>query len=514
MKNNPIIWSDFPDLDVILVEDTYYMVSTTMHFMPGCVILRSYDLIHWEYATYVFDRLDSTEGQRLEDVHGIYGKGMWAASLRYHKGKFYVCFVANDTQKTYLYTAESMDGSWKKSTIEGFYHDCSLLFDEDRVFIAYGNREIWLTELNADLSGPLEGGIHKIILKDTEEYGLGFEGCHLYKINGKYYMFFIHWPKHGTGRRQEACYYADTIDGEYRGGNVLDDDMGYHNQGVAQGGIVQAPDGQWYAILFQDHGAVGRIPVVVPMHFEHDFPVFGIEGKVPFELNIASTRPDYQYAPLFGDDDFRYLPGKDGLVQMNKMWQWNHEPDHTCYSFTERPGYFRIRTKDLRKNVVQAVNTLTQRTFGPKCSAVVTVSGTQMQDGDFAGISAFEGKYYMIALTKDKGQYFVCTLIKNEKEANPNPFMGSYDDTTALETSRVAISRDEVTLKIECDFTDSIDLARVSYLEGTEWNTIGETVHLQYMLDHFAGCRFALSYFSTQKEGGCADFSHFRYMKE
>ena len=146
VKNNPIIWADYPDPDIIRVEDTYYMVSTTMHFMPGCVILRSYDLIHWEVATHVYNALDDTPGQKLEGEKQIYGKGMWAASLRYHKGKFYVCFVANDTHETYLFTASDINGSWERQIVEGFYHDCSLLFDDERVYIIYGNTEIHLTE--------------------------------------------------------------------------------------------------------------------------------------------------------------------------------------------------------------------------------------------------------------------------------------------------------------------------------------------------------------------------------
>ena len=99
-----IIVSDYPDPDVIRVDDVYYMVSTTMHFMPGCVILRSYNLSDWEFASYVFDELEQTPGQTLSNNRGVYGKGMWAASLKYHDNKFYVCFVANDTHKTYLFT--------------------------------------------------------------------------------------------------------------------------------------------------------------------------------------------------------------------------------------------------------------------------------------------------------------------------------------------------------------------------------------------------------------------------
>ena len=256
MVENPVIWSDYPDIDVICVEDTYYMVSTTMHFMPGAVILRSYDLCHWEILSYVFDTLDSTEGQTLSDGMGVYGKGMWAASLRYYKGVFYVCFVANDTGRTYLYQAENICGPWKKQYIEGFYHDCSLLFDDDgRVYIMYGNRQIYITELKPDLSAPLEGGLNRMVLEDTDNYKLGFEGTHLYKINGKYYAFFIHWAE--GGRRTEACYMAESLEGEFTGGDILDDAFNYKDCGVAQGGIVQAHNGKWYGMFFQDRGAVG-----------------------------------------------------------------------------------------------------------------------------------------------------------------------------------------------------------------------------------------------------------------
>lgn len=153
MNVNPITRLDYPDPDVIRVEDTYYMVSTTMHFMPGCEILQSFDLVHWEHVTYVYETLDHTDAQQLKSGQNIYGQGMWAASLRYHEGRFYICFVANDTRKTYLYTSEKIDGPWKKQLIEGFYHDGSLLFDEDgRNYIVYGNDEIWITELNEDLT--------------------------------------------------------------------------------------------------------------------------------------------------------------------------------------------------------------------------------------------------------------------------------------------------------------------------------------------------------------------------
>lgn len=507
MVKNPIIWSDFPDVDVIRVEDTYYMVSTTMHFMPGCVILRSYDLMHWEIASYVYETLDQTKGQRLEDGVGVYGKGMWAASLRYHENKFYICFVANDTGKTYLYTADTVEGPWKKQVVEGFYHDCSLLFDGDRRFIVYGNRQIYLTELAADFSGPKPGGLHRMLLEDTEDYGLGFEGSHLYKINGKYYLFLIHWPK--GGRRQEACYMADSLEGEFTGGNVLDDDLGFHNQGVAQGGIVDTPWGDWYGMLFQDHGAVGRIPVLVPVKFENDFPVFGTDGAVPLELEVKSTRPDYCYEPLTVSDDFIC---KDGRPVLSKAWQWNHEPDAACWSFNKEQGGLRITTDKVVPNVVKAKNTLTQRTNGPVSTAEITVDASELNDGDYAGISAFQNHYGMIAVTKEAEDYYIA-MLKRSKAEEGTPWHLVNDTEPGIECARVKLDSPVAKLKVRCDFRDMVDVAEFFYYDGG-WQPLGEQVHMNFDLAHFTGYRFALSCFSTKQAGGSAEFHNFIYTVE
>ena len=96
-RTNPIIKADFPDPDVIRVEDTYYMLSTTMHFRPGAVILRSYDLVHWEIVSHVFDKLNDSPEECMQGERSIYGRCMWAGSLRYHKENYYVCFAYLDT---------------------------------------------------------------------------------------------------------------------------------------------------------------------------------------------------------------------------------------------------------------------------------------------------------------------------------------------------------------------------------------------------------------------------------
>ncbi len=510
MKNNPILGTDYPDVDAIRVGDTYYMISTTMHFMPGGVILRSYDLIHWEIITYVYDTLDDTPAQCLQDNQCIYGQGMWAASLRYHKGKFYVCFVANDTHKTYLYQAEDIKGPWKKSIVEGFYHDCSLLFDDDdRIYIVYGNRDIFLTELKADLSGPKPDGLHRLLISDTENVILGYEGAHIYKINGKYYIFFIHWLADQNKRRVEACFVSDSLTGNFTGRNILDDDMGHHNAGVAQGGIIDTPEGDWYAILFQDYGAVGRIPVLVPMRWENDFPVLGVDGKIPQEILINSTRPNHSYEPLAQSDDFHYLPDTDGRVHLKNVWQWNHIPDHALWSVTEKPGAYRIKSGSICNNVVSAVNTLTQRMTLPSCEASVTIDGSALRNGDYAGICALLGCYGLIALTKEAEQYYLVMLAK--EPGDPHSMGKPLDMEFGKEYARVPVENSEIRLKIHANLQDRIDEVEFYYQNKDEWKKLGITHKIYFQLDHFAGCRFGLFMFSTKQVGGVADFKNFYY---
>lgn len=520
---NPITRLDYPDPDVIRVEDTYYMVSTTMHFMPGCEILRSYDLAHWEHAAYVYDRLDGTDSQRLIQGQNSYGKGMWAASLRWHKGTFYVCFVANDTGKTYLYRAEDIQGPWRKSNIEGFYHDCSLLFDEDdRVYIAYGNRDIYVTELQADLSAPLEGGLHRMVVSDEGNPSLGYEGTHFYKINGTYYLFFIH-SLPDRWRRVEACYMADSLEGTFEGGDVLNDDLGYCNQGVAQGGIVDTPWGDWYAVLFQDRGAVGRIPVLVPVSWQEGRPVFGEDGMIGETFTVRSTKADYAYHPLVQSDDFRkgslwssreMLPedrGQEleefGCFGLKSCWQFNHEPDLECLSLDTEKGELCVETKTLCQEVTQAQNMLTQRMCYPGCTGEVTVDGKDLLEGDYAGICALQGCYGLIGLTRREGKLYLVMgsrVAQEESMQKPAPEKG-------VEWEAIPVEEESVRLRLTVDFTEMRDEARFYYWKDRQWKKLGITQKLYFKLDHFVGCRFGLFAYATKNVGGKAAFREFIY---
>ena len=519
---NPIIKLDYPDPDVICANGTFYMISTTMHFMPGAEILRSYDLVRWEHVTYVYDRLDGTDGQRLVGEEHIYGKGMWAASLRFHEGIFYVVFVCNDTRKTHLYRASKIEGPWEKSEIKGFYHDCSLLFDEGKAYLVYGNTDIYLTQLNADMSGPASDGLHRLILSDAGNKNLGFEGSHIYRIGGRYYLFLIH-SKRDRWRRVEACYSADSLTGEFRGGDVLDDDLGFRNSGIAQGGIVEGPKGVWNAILFQDRGAVGRIPVLVPVTWERDkngneTPVFGVDGKVPEETAVTDMKPGHIYRPLVGNDDFKYAPDlmfkenrtEYGCFGFKSIWQFNHEPDLSLIKCDADNGWLWLKTDRTVRNIFHARNILTQRMAFPGCAAEVTIDGIGLNDGDYAGLAAFQGDYVLVGIRREKDKLYAVM----SSYTNPSDDIWELGKEPADEKERIELKSGTLRVRLEASFdgaTDDRDVCLCSiYLNG-EKRDIGTAHKLRFRLDHFTGCRFGLFVYSEKTAGGMAGFSDFRY---
>lgn len=488
LVGNPILYADFPDPDVIRVGSTYYMVTTSMHMFPGGQILHSRDLMQWEHAAYVYDVLDEMPAQRL-DGGNIYGKGMWAGSLRHHAGVFHLLFVCLDTRNAYHFSATQVEGAWTRHDLQGFFYDPSLLFDDDgRIYIAHGNREIRITEMEPNLSGIKPGGLDRVAICDSDDIMLGYEGTHFYKINGRYYLFCIHWPRGGL--RTEACYVADTLDGAFRGGDILCEDMGVTGMGVAQGGVVDTPSGEWYMLLFQDHGAVGRMPVLVPMAWDAEYP---IAGAIPhaFTSSALSSGP-----PLYASDSLRCLPLFAG-------WQWNHEPHDDLWQVSQIG--LSLQTDRVIAGLEQSVNTLTQRCFGPACTAEVTVEAAHMRLGDYAGLCALQGCFAQIGITRT-AEGFMLSLITRTAAQKGAPL------PAPQERAVVRLDTSTVRLRAEFNFASMADTVRFYFLGlDNRWVPLGDTHQLVYQLDHFMGCRVGLYCYATAQAGGRATFSDFEY---
>ena len=285
--SNPVIYADVPDMDIIRVNDTYYMVSTTMHLSPGCPIMKSKDLVNWEIVNYVYDILGDTDAMNLRNGESMYGNGQWAASLQYHNNKYYVAFNSNTTGHAYIYTTDDIEkGSWTKTELAKSYHDMALFFDDNTPYIVYGSGEIKYVELSEDLSGEKEGGKRGTLFSahsgaDAGKFdgGLSFEGTHVMKKDGYYYVFNICWP---SGKpRIEVCHRSKSfIDGTWETKEILNANFSNNGTsgGVAQGGVIDTEDGRWYGFMFQDHGAIGRTPVLTDCTWIDGWPMLGKDG--------------------------------------------------------------------------------------------------------------------------------------------------------------------------------------------------------------------------------------------
>lgn len=487
---NPLIHADVPDMSMIRVGDTYYMSSTTMHMSPGVPVMKSKDLVNWQLVSYAYDTLANMDATNLTNGKSMYGKGSWASSIRYVKDTYYISTFAQTTNQTYIFSTKDIEkGPWKVNSFKPSLHDNTIFFDDDgRIYLIWGAGKLTIAEVKEDLSGLKEGSERVLIENASAPAGpnimLNSEGSQLFKVGGKYYLFNICWPR--GGMRTVIIHRADQITGPWEGRVALQD------LGVAQGGLIDMPDGTWYSYLFRDYGSVGRIPYLVPVKWVEGWPVLGVDGKVPETLNLPASKG--LIPGIVNSDEFNREKGEPALPL---VWQWNHNPDNNLWSVTDRKGYLRLKTGRIDSAFVKSRNTLTQRTFGPECSGSVLMDASNMKDGDFAGLCALQSKFGQVGVKMVNGKRYI--FMVNAETLNP------------VEVESIPLLQNSVYLKIEFDFKERRDISYFYYsLDGKTWTAIGTPLHMDYRLDHFMGYRFGLFNYATQNTGGYADFDYFR----
>ena len=505
MIDNPMLWADVPDPDIIRVGDTFYLVSTTMHLMPGAPIMKSKDLKNWETVGYIFDKLTDSPKYDLSPTEGtVYGRGQWATSLKYHKGKFYALLAPNEAGSmgdTYIFTADKAEGPWKIVSRMRHFHDCSLFFDDDdRVYVVYGTGEIM--ELKKDLSDVIEGTHRHIFQREADETGL-LEGSRMIKHNGKYYLLMISHVYAPGRHRREVCYRADNIQGPYEKRTILQSEFGGFSY-EAQGTIVDTQDGDWYGIIFQDRAGVGRVLTVMPCRWIDGWPMLGDEeGKVP-----ARVRPLKSGEPaksIVCADDF-------STEKLGLHWQWNHNPVDKAWSLTERPGYLRLKTARVVPNLYLAPNTLTQRMEGPKCTGSIALDLSKMKDGDIAGLAAFNDNSAVMAIKK-VGKKLTLELSEQKVKLSQREKKVENVDIKVVES--VELKQQKIWLRIDANFVPRTDIANFSYsLDGKEWTKIGGDYRMGFDWQRFfMGTKFGIFNYATKKVGGYVDVDEFAYNK-
>lgn len=495
---NPVIWADAPDPDVIRVGDYFYMVTTTMHLMPGAPIMRSKDLVNWETVNYVFDKL--TDSPKYDMKEGtVYGRGQWATSLKYHKGRFYVLFAPNDNPggDTYIYTAKNATDKWTLVSRMRHFHDATLFFDDDdRAYVVYGTGQ--MCELTSDLKGVKEGSDVKLFNREADETGL-LEGSRMIKHNGKYYLLMISWPAGKT--RHQVCYRATNIHGPFEKKTILETPFGGFPY-VGQGTIVDVKDGKWYGIIFQDRGGVGRVLTLEPCNWINEWPILGDEkGHVPeiMDKPIQGCKT----TDIVGSDDFNNK-------KLNMYWQWNHNPIDNAWSLSERSGYLRLKTSRISNSIFDAPNTISQRMKGPKSSAVISLDISKMKDGDNTGLAAFNGDSGILTIKKI-GKKNVLTM--SEESVSLSDREKAITGVKKNVKDSVEIKSNKIYLRMDVDFNPGKDIAKFYYsLDNKNWNKIGSDYKMIFDYRRFfMGTRFAIFNYATKQAGGYVDMDFFKF---
>jgi beta-xylosidase len=476
---NPVINADFPDPDVVQVGDTYYMVTTTMFVFPGVTILESNDLVNWEYSSNAVPRFDFHRNYNLENGHR-YSHGQWATSIKYHNGKFYLLFITLD-EGGFLCTSSKAEGPWEIRKLSKGFYDPGLFFDDDgKIYVTHGYSRISVTEVDSNLSP-----IGRDSLVFTGDIRKGLEGMHVYKINGFYYLYGTYGGLDGI----QVALRSKNIYGPYEQKVVISDSTQGINFGVHQGALVQTKSGEWWTILFSDRGPFGRFPSLQPVTWLDGWPMVGVDGKGVVKYKKPNVGKSYPATVLPTSDEF-----ESKILGM--QWGWNHNPDSTKWSLTDRPGHLRLTTVKAVSGLREARNTLTQRMFTYYADEIPTVGVTKvdvskMKDGDVAGLAVFQDPYAYIGVKQFNGVKSII-MVNN-----------------GLETASTILNTSVVYLQASAHY--GTGKATFSYsTDNKKFKVLGEEFEMKFNLSVFTGNKFCLFNYATRTAGGYVDFDWFK----
>ncbi|RCW33309.1 family 43 glycosylhydrolase [Marinilabilia salmonicolor] len=470
---NPLIHADFPDPDVIRVDDVYYMVSTTMHIFPGATLLKSYDLVNWDYCNNPLEMIEAGDAYNLLNGEDRYARGQWASSLRYNDGTFYIMFNTLD-EGAYLLTSSDPAGQWDLQKLSRSYYDPGLFFDEDgKTYVVHGINTIKITELDDNFEAI---GEDRTVIERPES---GLEGCHMYQINGFYYIYATYggWPA------SQVAFRSTNLFGDYEEKLLLDDDN------IHQGALVETQTGEWWTVLFYDKGPFGRFPNLQPVTWVNNWPEIGENGQGVTTYRKPDVGQSYPVTVLPTNDNFRNY-------QLGKQWGWNHNPDDSKWSLFDRPGFLRLETAGVTDGLLNARNTLTQRIFGYHSEATdsygtIKLDASNMQEGDVAGLAVFQDPYAFIGVTVANGEKRIMTEL---------------DGVAQVGTE--ALAEEVVYLRAVANYGTGI--AKFYYsTDNQTYQPMGDDLNMAFDLSVFTGNKFAIFNYATETIGGFVDVDWF-----
>lgn len=418
MYRNPVLHADYSDPDVCVVGEDYFLTASSFNCTPGLPILHSKDLVNWKIVNYALKKVEPVEYYN----EARHGKGVWAPSIRFHEGVYYIYWGDPDFGIFMVKTRDPY-GEWDKPVLvkagKGMIDPCPLWDDDGRVYLAHAwagsrakfNSVLTVCELNKEGTAVISDPI--LVFDGNDGVNHTIEGAKFYKRNGFYYLFA---PAGGVVSGWQLVMRSKDVYGPYEARIVMAQGKTDIN-GPHQGGWVDTPAGESWFLHFQDKGAYGRVLHLNPMKWVNDWPVIGVDkdgdgcGDPVIRYRKPKTDKMYPIETPVESDEF-------DTRKLGLQWEW-HANYQDVFGFTTNMGYARIYGHELSshfKNFWEVPNLLMQKFPAEEFTATAKLKVSAKNDGQLSGLIIMGWDYSWIGVEKQGEKFLLKQAVCKDAE--------------------------------------------------------------------------------------------------
>jgi len=418
MYRNPVLHADYSDPDVCAVGEDYFLTASSFNCTPGLPILHSKDLVNWKIVNYALKKVEPVEYYN-EPRHG---KGVWAPSIRFHEGMYYIYWGDPDFGIFMVKTRDPY-GEWDAPVLvkagKGMIDPCPLWDDDGRVYLAHAwagsrakfNSVLTVCEMNKEGTAVISDPV--LVFDGNDGVNHTIEGAKFYKRNGFYYLFA---PAGGVVSGWQLVMRSKDVYGPYEARIVMAQGKTDIN-GPHQGGWVDTPAGESWFLHFQDKGAYGRVLHLNPMKWVNDWPVIGVDkdgdgcGDPVSRYRKPKTGKTYPIETPVESDEF-------DTRKLGLQWEW-HANYQDVFGFTTNMGYARIYGHELSphfKNFWEVPNLLMQKFPAEEFTATAKLKVSAKDDGQLSGLIIMGWDYSWIGVEKQGEKFLLKQAVCKDAE--------------------------------------------------------------------------------------------------
>lgn len=418
MYRNPVLHADYSDPDVCAVGEDYFLTASSFNCTPGLPILHSKDLVNWKIVNYALKKVEPVEYYN----EARHGKGVWAPSIRFHEGVFYIYWGDPDFGIFMVKTRDPY-GEWDKPVLvkagKGMIDPCPLWDDDGRVYLAHAwagsrakfNSVLTVCEMNKEGTAVISDPV--LVFDGNDGVNHTIEGAKFYKRNGFYYLFA---PAGGVVSGWQLVMRSKDVYGPYEARIVMAQGKTDIN-GPHQGGWVDTPAGESWFLHFQDKGAYGRVLHLNPMKWVNDWPVIGVDkdgdgcGDPVSRYRKPKTDKTYPIETPVESDEF-------DTRKLGLQWEW-HANYQDVFGFTTNMGYVRIYGHELSphfKNFWEVPNLLMQKFPAEEFTATAKLKVSAKDDGQLSGLIIMGWDYSWIGVEKQEEKFLLKQAVCKDAE--------------------------------------------------------------------------------------------------